>query len=200
MDSSPARTKLKLTCEYDGAEYSGWASSPTNIKPSIHGTIEASWRKLFPQTQFLIIKASSRTDAGVHALGQVVTIESDLAFGEVPVLEPENRASASERKRMKRMNRGAKQGKMSHINSSHGTAEEVSRRLNSFLPADIVLRSSKAVPLDFSAKEHSVRRKYRYEIMNHSIRSAMGRQYHWHIKDPLDVDMMTSGQSVCWNS
>ena len=190
MEAPPKRTKLKLVCEYDGSDYSGWANAPTNIKPSIQGTIEASWRKLFPQTQFLIIKASSRTDAGVHALGQVITIESDISFGSEPVLESGNRPSATERRRNRKAASGAKLGKMSHINSEPGTANEASRRLNSFLPSDIVLRSSEEVPLDFCAKERSVRRMYRYEIHNHPIRSALGRLYVWHIKHEMNLELM----------
>lgn len=190
MEAPPKRTKLKVVCEYDGSDYSGWASAPTNPKPSIQGAIESSWRKLFPQTQFLAVRASSRTDAGVHALGQVITIESDIEFGNVPVLESGSKLSATERRRNKKASRGATAGKMSNINSEPGTAEEASRRLNSFLPSDIVLRSSKEVSLDFCAKDRSVRRMYRYEILNHPLRSAIGRLYVWHIKHEMDVEMM----------
>lgn len=190
MDSSSPRTKLKITCEYDGSGYSGWADAPTNPKPSVQSTIEACWRTLFPQTSQLIIKSSSRTDAGVHALGQVITIESDIQFGNVPVLSSEKRPSAAEKKKLKRAARGTKVDGKSHINSNPGTPEEVSLRLNSFLPPDIVLHSSQLVPLDFCAKEASLRRMYRYEILNHRIRSAIGRLYTWHVKDPLDIESM----------
>lgn len=185
-----ARTKLKLVCEYDGTNYSGWAKSPTNLKPCVHGTIEASWRKLFPQTQFLVVKASSRTDAGVSALGQVVTIESDVDFGDVSALGVRNRPSNAERRLQKISARVAPASSRSHINSDPGTVEELSRRLNSFLPPDIVLHASTRVPLSFDAKEHSLRRKYRYEILNRKIRSAIGRKHVWHVKDELDMDAM----------
>ena len=59
--------KLKLTIHYDGADYHGWARQPG--MSTIQGTIETAFAKLTDQTVEVI--GSSRTDAGVHALGQV---------------------------------------------------------------------------------------------------------------------------------
>lgn len=59
--------KLKLVIHYDGTAYHGWARQPE--MPTIQGTIEAAFEKLCRQTIEVI--GSSRTDAGVHALGQV---------------------------------------------------------------------------------------------------------------------------------
>jgi len=190
MNADFPPSKLKLICEYDGSDYSGWAKSPSNPKPSVLEKIELAWRKLFPQTTFLSVKASSRTDSGVHALGQVVTIESDIIFGEVPALESGKRLGPSERRRLKKVARSKHSERISEVNSESGTAEEAYKRLNSFLPEDVVFKSSKLVPSTFSAKDDSVRRMYRYEIFNHPIRCAIGRKYVWHIKYPLNVEMM----------
>lgn len=205
-------SKVKFICEYDGSRYSGWAKAPTNPKKSIYEEIEQAWRKLFPTTSFLSIKSSSRTDAGVHALGQVVTIESDIIFGNVPVLSSSTSSSAHllqaqssnaeniqsmprplTKKQQKRVDR---QHRKTHINSTPGTAEELYKRINSFLPEDIVFKSSKAVSLDFSAKDHSLRRMYRYEILSHPIRPAIGRNYVWYLKHSLDLDKMTKAAAM----
>jgi tRNA pseudouridine38-40 synthase len=64
---------LKLTIAYDGTAYAGWQLQPD--KPTIQGTLEKAVAKVTGrQVQIL---ASGRTDAGVHALGQVVAFRTD---------------------------------------------------------------------------------------------------------------------------
>jgi tRNA pseudouridine38-40 synthase len=193
MSGDENLSKLKLILEYDGANYSGWAKAPTNPKPSIQEKIEKSWKTLFNQTTFLSIKSSSRTDAGVHALGQVVTIESDIIFGDISAMKTER---VKIDKKSKNSHPNGKPNRRQNIDPTPGTAEEAFKRLNSFLPDDIVFRSSKLVHLDFSAKDHSRRRMYRYEILNHSNRSAIGRQYHWYIKHSLDISLMSKAAEM----
>ncbi len=64
---------LKLTVAYDGTAYSGWQFQPD--KPTIQGAIEATWQRLTQET--LRVTAAGRTDAGVHALGQTVGLETN---------------------------------------------------------------------------------------------------------------------------
>jgi len=59
---------LKLTLAYDGRAYSGWQIQPD--KPTVQGTFQSTWQKLTQEP--LNVTAAGRTDAGVHALGQVV--------------------------------------------------------------------------------------------------------------------------------
>jgi tRNA pseudouridine38-40 synthase len=68
----PARC-LKLTIAYDGGRYSGWQVQPE--KPTVQGTFEATWRRLTQES--LRVTAAGRTDAGVHALGQVVGLQTE---------------------------------------------------------------------------------------------------------------------------
>jgi len=58
---------FKITVEYDGTNYHGWQIQP-NL-PTIQGTIEAAIRKVAQHDVDVI--GAGRTDAGVHALGQV---------------------------------------------------------------------------------------------------------------------------------
>jgi tRNA pseudouridine38-40 synthase len=58
---------IKLTLEYDGKNYLGWQVQPKGA--TVQGTIEEQLRRLTGETIHLI--SSGRTDAGVHALGQV---------------------------------------------------------------------------------------------------------------------------------
>src|SRR5690349_23106088 len=63
---------LKLTLAYDGSEFHGWQIQPG--LPTVQGILSevigrTTGEKVLPQ-------GSGRTDAGVHALGQVVTFET----------------------------------------------------------------------------------------------------------------------------
>ena len=63
---------FKLTIGYDGTNFSGWQAQPG--RRTVQGTIQDTWQKITgDQVQ---VTASSRTDAGVHALGQVVGVTS----------------------------------------------------------------------------------------------------------------------------
>lgn len=59
---------IKLLLAYDGTAYSGWQKN--NKDPSIEGIIEKALAQVLQHPVYL--QAASRTDAGVHAAGQVV--------------------------------------------------------------------------------------------------------------------------------
>jgi tRNA pseudouridine38-40 synthase len=59
---------LKLTLAYDGGAYAGWQVQPD--KPTVQGTLESALRQITQES--VRVTAAGRTDAGVHALGQVV--------------------------------------------------------------------------------------------------------------------------------
>jgi tRNA pseudouridine38-40 synthase len=59
--------RYALLIEYDGAPFHGWQRQ-THL-PSVQGAIEDALARLEPRAH--IIAAAGRTDAGVHALGQV---------------------------------------------------------------------------------------------------------------------------------
>jgi tRNA pseudouridine38-40 synthase len=63
---------LKLTVAYDGSAYAGWQIQPD--QPTVQGVLQQAWRELTQET--VRLTAAGRTDAGVHALGQVVGVET----------------------------------------------------------------------------------------------------------------------------
>jgi len=65
--------KYKITLEYDGTGYSGWQTQK-NAR-SIQATVLAAAREVFGTVADL--QGAGRTDAGVHALGQVAHIETE---------------------------------------------------------------------------------------------------------------------------
>ena len=64
---------FKLTIEYDGSRYCGWQRQ--NNDPTIQGEIEQALMKMIGRKISLI--GSGRTDAGVHAYGQVANFKCD---------------------------------------------------------------------------------------------------------------------------
>ncbi len=59
--------RYALKIEYDGAPFSGWQRQKS--LPSVQGAVEAALARLQPDPP--LISAAGRTDAGVHATGQV---------------------------------------------------------------------------------------------------------------------------------
>jgi tRNA pseudouridine38-40 synthase len=65
---------FKLTLAYDGSNYSGWQTQPG--RTTLQATLERSLEKVTGEA--IRVTASGRTDAGVHALGQVVSFRSAI--------------------------------------------------------------------------------------------------------------------------
>lgn len=67
-------TNIKMTIQYDGTNYFGWQRQKRG--QTIQATIEECLRKIFQRE--IKIRGAGRTDAGVHALGQVATFKAEL--------------------------------------------------------------------------------------------------------------------------
>ncbi len=66
--------RIKLVIAYDGGEYHGFQRLPKGPLRSVQGTLEAVLSKILNSP--VRLKAAGRTDAGVHALGQVVAFDT----------------------------------------------------------------------------------------------------------------------------
>ncbi len=67
---------LKVTLAYDGSNYCGWQVQASGT--SLQGTVEQAWFRVTGETTRVV--ASGRTDAGVHALGQVVSLTTNSSL------------------------------------------------------------------------------------------------------------------------
>ena len=63
--------RLILTLEYDGTPFNGWAAQPG--LPTVEAALRDALARTFASAESLAV--AGRTDAGVHALGQVVSVD-----------------------------------------------------------------------------------------------------------------------------
>ena len=67
---------LKITIQYNGSNYCGWQKQPDSL--GIQGTIEKAIHDITREE--VKLTGSGRTDAGVHALGQVANFKLENAI------------------------------------------------------------------------------------------------------------------------
>lgn len=61
---------------------------------------------------------------------------------------------------------------------------------NRFLPADIAIQSARIVPEGFKPITMAHAKRYRYTIINSTVRTPLDRLYSWQIREPLDLAAM----------
>ena len=67
----------KIVVAYDGTDYRGWQEQAQGS--TVAGTLKRTFQHVFKQDIALL--GASRTDAGVHAFGQVASVRSALVLG-----------------------------------------------------------------------------------------------------------------------
>jgi tRNA pseudouridine38-40 synthase len=157
--------RFKLTIEYAGTRYSGWQIQK-NAR-TIQGEIDRAIREATGVGTFELYGAG-RTDAGVHALGQVAHLD-------LPIRE------------------GGPTRQRRFVGPEHdptGTlsGDTLRRRLNDALPSDINILSIDRVPHRFHARHDAVARSYLYQIARR--RTAFAKKFVWWVKEELDAGAM----------
>lgn len=162
VDSGVVETvRLRLDLAYDGSNFSGWSRQPglRTVQGIVEEAIATLLRHPEPDARLVV---AGRTDAGVHATGQVVHL--DLSAQRWRAL------SASRRS---------------------GTAEQsVARRLNGIIAAsaaDVVVGKVTVAAPGFDARFSPLWRRYEYRIADASSRRDPRRRAHtlWH---PAEID------------
>jgi tRNA pseudouridine38-40 synthase len=71
-----ASRKIKMILEYDGTNYAGWQRQAN--APSVQQAVEDALERYLGQA--VRVTASGRTDAGVHAMGQVISFTPECGI------------------------------------------------------------------------------------------------------------------------
>ena len=129
---------IKLVIEYDGKDFNGWQKQPTKL--NIQGEIEKAIKQITGEE--VDLTASGRTDAGVHALGQVANFKtnSNIPIEKIPIALNSNlkksilikSAEEVEERFHSRLNCKRKTYRYIINNSKYGTA--IYRNLETHIP------------------------------------------------------------------
>lgn len=137
---------IMITIEYKGTNYYGFQRQ--SDKPSVQGCIENAIYKI--TNEKINLTYSGRTDAGVHALGQVANFYTKTR---IPI-------------------------------------DKIPGAINSKLPDDIRVVGANEVGLDFHARYHVKRKRYKYLILNSKYKRPIYNDVSYFVKHNLDIDKM----------
>lgn len=150
--------RYKIIIEYDGTNYNGWQKQKDEF--SIQESIEKAIQLFSGET--VEVYGSGRTDAGVHALGQVAHFDLTKEY------EPFKVVSA--------INFYLKYQTCAKSNKNATTQ-------------DIVILDCKIVDENFHARFSAKKRYYKYFILNRREPSAINNKS-WHIYKELNFEKM----------
>jgi len=151
--------RLRLGVRYDGAPFRGFW--PNEGVETVGGALIAAIAKIFEED--VEITCAGRTDAGVHARGQVVTFDvAETNRDRYPALVA---------------NDSAAQNKMT-------------RRLNACLDDAVRVWSVATVADTFDARFSATSRTYRYFVWDKPFADPLWRLSSWHVDQPLRIESM----------
>ncbi|MCD7101559.1 tRNA pseudouridine synthase A [Pseudoclavibacter sp. 13-3] len=160
-DQSDTR-RVRIDLAYDGTDFQGWAAQPG--RRTVQGVLEDALALILRQPVRTVV--AGRTDAGVHATGQVV-------HADVPLIALEQLARTDRSKRRTR----ALQTQHEHDEPlPTRSARVLCSRLRSVLGRvpDLLIRSVRPAAQGFDARFSPMWRRYEYRVSDE-----------WGTRDPL---------------
>ena len=158
--------RIRLDLAYDGTDFSGWAAQP-GLR-TVEGEVSAALTTVVRAPEPVRLVVAGRTDAGVHARGQVAHAD----------LDPEAYAAVPGR-------------------SDRSPAAALATRLRGVLPADVVVRSVREAPAGFDARFSAIWRRYSYRLCDDpAALDPVRRRDTVVVRDRLDADAMTAAAST----
>ncbi|PZG51068.1 tRNA pseudouridine(38-40) synthase TruA [Spongiactinospora gelatinilytica] len=154
--------RLRLDIAYDGTGFSGWAAQPA--RRTVQGEIEAAFGTVLRMGgERPVLTVAGRTDAGVHARGQVAHV--DLSEAAIAALARD----AGPRDVAERL-------------------PGLLKRVNGVLVPDVRVRGLSVAPEGFDARFSALWRRYAYRVSDDPAGVDPLRRHDvlWHSR-PLDV-------------
>lgn len=158
--------RIRLDLSYDGADFSGWAAQPG--RRTVEGELTEALATVLRAPHRPHPVVAGRTDAGVHARGQVAHVDVDpAAWVSLP-------------------------GR-----SDREPGEALLARLRGVLPPDVVVRRAAIAPQGFDARFSAVSRRYSYRICDDPRRlDPLRRGDTVTLDGPLDTVAMTQAAGM----
>ncbi|MEU4542462.1 tRNA pseudouridine(38-40) synthase TruA [Nonomuraea dietziae] len=159
--------RLRLDLGYDGADFSGWARQPG--RRTVQGELEDALGTILRLGDAVSLTVAGRTDAGVHARGQVAHVDLPGASFDELVRDPQP-SSVDER------------------------LPALLRRLAGVLPPDVRVHRVSVAPEGFDARFSALSRRYVYRVQDApgGVDPLRRGEIVWHLR-PLDLDAMIAG-------
>lgn len=193
-------TRIRLDIHYDGQPFHGWARQPG--LPTVQGLLESALSILFRQR--ITLTVAGRTDAGVHATGQVAhfdvpdTLVHDGA--DKSILAATTNLSAGSRgnkallRRLDSVLRLVTSGNTPKI---PGLELDSSSRYPSAATEAVIVTRLSAVPDSFDARFSALARHYEYLVIDEPVaRNPLTRNTCWWCEASLDVARMHEASAV----
>ena len=159
-------TRVRLDIAYDGTGFQGWAKQPgiRTVQGELEEALATVFRRFEPAP---LLTVAGRTDAGVHATGQVAHL--DLTPAQLRHLATPHGTSRTE------------------------PADALARRLNGIagLKSDVHVAAASIAPPGFDARFSPIWRRYEYRIADgEAQRNPLLRNFTVWYPASLDVDAM----------
>ena len=169
--TDPAAHRIRLDIAYDGSDFKGWAAQP-GLR-TVQGTIEeALWRVLRTDVRLVV---AGRTDAGVHATGQVAHADLD----------------ADQWERATRLARGRQE--------DADPVAPLARKLRGVLRpyADATVSRTRTAPGGFDARFSATWRRYSYRVADPDVGyNPLHRRNTTFVRSHLDADRMDAAAAT----
>ena len=159
---------MRLGIAYDGTNFNGWSRQPElrTVQGEIERTLETVFNRVRPLP---VLTVAGRTDAGVHATGQVAHVDLDVAALNALVRKPPKGKPA------------------------HDPGQALVRRINGLLGPEEDARITSAVPAEdgFDARFSAIWRRYEYRIADRdAFRDPLQRARTVWLHQALDIEAM----------
>ncbi|WP_169951819.1 tRNA pseudouridine(38-40) synthase TruA [Microbispora sp. H11081] len=172
--------RLRLDLGYDGTDFSGWARQP-GLR-TVQGEIEDALGRILRLDAPPSLTVAGRTDAGVHARGQV-------AHADLP---PAALAAVAAR-------RAPVPAEPEEAWEEHGAEwlAALTRRLAGVLPPDVRVHAVSVAPEGFDARFSALSRRYGYRVGDApgGVDPLRRREVLWYAR-PLDVDLLNEAAAL----
>lgn len=149
--------RVRLTVAYDGSGFHGFASQPGQL--TVAGALAGAMERVVGHP--VTLTCAGRTDAGVHAWGQVVHADVAAMVGAGP----------------------GRAGRALDV-------AKLARACTTMLAPRVVVRDAAVVPASFDARRSALSRRYRYTILEAAVADPFLAATAWHVAGPLDLRAM----------
>ncbi|GAA3120785.1 tRNA pseudouridine(38-40) synthase TruA [Planomonospora alba] len=184
--------RLRLDLAYDGTDFSGWARQPG--RRTVQGEIEDALGKILRLDGPPALTVAGRTDAGVHARGQVAHV--DVAEEALAAVEGRRRSPRGKDTPQSAAQDAAREA----VPAEQRLAERLSalrRRLAGVLDPDVRVHRVTVAPEGFDARFSALSRRYAYRVCDSpsGVDPLRRREVLWYAR-PLDLDRLNAAAGL----